>query len=329
MQFDRLKRREFITLIGGAASLGMPLPLAAQDAGRIYRIGFLNGGPREAAHIIAFFDELRSLGFNDRQNLAVVAGGFGLRNEQFAEAAAALVKSAPDAIVSTGPVATRAAQAATKTISILASSDDMVEDGLVPSLRRPGGNTTGVSLLARELDGKRQELLIEAVPGIRRIAALADPNVAPPEHLQVLEDGARSRGVELSVFSARSPEEIAPAMDGASASGAQALNVLATPLFHFSRHTVIVRAAALRLPAMYQWPETAEEGGFTGYGPRVTQWYRELARLLAKVLRGAKPNDLPVEQPTRFELVINLQAAKAIGHDIPPGLVLRADKVIE
>jgi putative tryptophan/tyrosine transport system substrate-binding protein len=325
-----MRRREFTKgLVGAAVSLAMPLPLAAQEAGRVYRIGFLNGGLRETALFTAFFEELRSLGFNDGQNLSVLAGGFGLRDEQFAEAAAALVRSAPDAIVSTGPAATRAAQAATKTIAILASSDDMVGDGLVPSLRRPGGNTTGVSLLARELDGKRLDLLMEAVPGILRIAALADLNVATPDHLQVLKDGARARGVEFSVFSARTPEEITPAMNGASASGAQALNVLATPLFFFNRRTVIERAAALRLPAMYQWPEMAEEGGFAGYGPRSTQWYRQLARLLAKVLRGAQPNELPVEQPTRFELVINLQAAKAIGHDIPAGIVLRADKVIE
>jgi putative tryptophan/tyrosine transport system substrate-binding protein len=325
-----MRRREFIAGLGSAAvSLAIPLPLAAQEAGRIYRIGFLNGGPRETALFTAFFEELRHLGFNDGQNLAVVAGGFGLRDEQFAEAAAALVKSAPDAIVSTGPAATRAAQAATKTIAILASSDDMVGDGLVPSLRLPGGNTTGVSLFARELDGKRLDLLMEAVPGIRHIAALADPNVATPEHLQILKDAAGARGVEFSAFSARTPEEIAPAMNSASTSGAQALNVLATPLFFFNRRTVIERAAALRMPAMYQWPEMAEEGGFAAYGPRSTQWYSQLARLLAKVLRGAQPNDLPVEQPTRFELVINLQSAQAIGRDIPTGLVLRADKVIE
>ena len=325
-----MRRREFISLLSGAtASLGVSLPLAAQEAGRIYRIGFLSGGPRDAAHIIAFFEELRRSGFSSGRNLAIVAGGFGLRDEQFAETAVTLVEAAPDAIVSTGPVATRAAQAATKTIAILASSDDMVADGLVPSLRQPGGNITGVSLFAPELDGKRQDILMEAVPGVRRIAALADPNVATTEHLQVLRDRARARGVELSVVSARTPEEIAPAMNAASASGAQALNVLATPLFFFNRHTVIVRAAALRLPAMYQWPEMAEEGGFAGYGPRITQWYRELARLVAKVLRGAKPYDLPIEQPTRFELVINLETAKAIGHEIPTGLIARADKVIE
>jgi putative ABC transport system substrate-binding protein len=125
---------------------------------------------------------LRGLGFIEGQNFIVIASGFGLRNEQLAEAAAALVKASPDAIVTAGPIASRAAQAATKTIPILASADDMVGDGLVPSLRRPGSNTTGVSLLAVELDGKRQELLMEAVPGIRRIATLADPNVATPQH---------------------------------------------------------------------------------------------------------------------------------------------------
>jgi putative tryptophan/tyrosine transport system substrate-binding protein len=231
-----------------------------EEAGRVFRVGFLTCAPREAVTHTAFFDELRLFGFNKGRNLAVVAGEFGLRNEQLAEAAAALVKSAPDAIVSAGPLATRAAQDATKTIPILATSDDMVADGLVPSLRRPGGNTTGVSLLAYELDGKRQNILMEAVPGVRRIAALADPNVSAPEHIQALKDAARARGVELSIFSARTPEEITPAMNEAHASGTQALNVLATPLFFFNRHTVIVHAAALRLPAVYQWPEMAEEG---------------------------------------------------------------------
>jgi putative ABC transport system substrate-binding protein len=259
----------------------------------------------------------------------VIEGGFGLRNEQLAEVAAALVKASPDAIVTAGPIASRAAQVATKTIPILAASDNMVGDGLVPSIRRPGSNTTGVSLLAVDLDGKRQELLMEAVPGIRRIATLADPNVATPQHLQSLKDAARARGVELSVFSASTPEAITPAMNGASAWEAEAINVLATPLFFFNSQTVMARAAALRLPAMYQWPEMAEEGGFAGYGPRITQWFRQLARLVAQVLRGAKPGELPVEQPTRFELVINLQTAQAIGREVPAGLVLRADKVIE
>jgi putative ABC transport system substrate-binding protein len=323
-----MRRREFITLLGGAV-VGSPIAVSAQEPGRTYRLGILSSNPRDAPHIVAFFEELRLSGFIEGQNLTVDARGFGLRNEQLRETVAAVVKSAPDAIVSAGVLATRAAQEATNAIAILAASDDMVGEGLVHSLARPGGNTTGVSLLAPELDGKRQDILMEAVPGIRHMAALADPNVAPPQHLQAQKDAARAHGVELSVFSARTPEEIAPTINEAKASGAAALNVLATPLFFSTRRVVIERTAVLRFPAIYQWPETAEEGGLVGYGPRITQWFRQLARLLVKVLRGAKPADLPVEQPTRFELVINLQTAKAIGIDVPAGLALRADKVIE
>src|ERR1051326_2761536 len=315
-----MKRREFIAFLGGTA-VAWPFGAMAQEAGRTFRLGFVSAAPRDEAWYTAFFEELRGLGFVEGQNLTIIPDGFGVRNELLSELAAALVKAAPDAIIAAGPIATPAPQAAPNTIPILAASDDMVADGLVPSMRRPGGNTTGISVLAPELDGKRQDLIIEAVPGIRRIATLADPNVATPQHLQALKDAADARGLELSVFSASSPEAIIPAMNEASAWRAEAINVLATPLFFFNRQTVMGRAAALRLPAMYQWPEMAEEGGFAGYGPRITQWFRQLARLLVQVLRGAKPGELPIEQPTRFELVVNLQVAKAIGHEIPAGLV--------
>jgi putative tryptophan/tyrosine transport system substrate-binding protein len=323
-----VKRREVITLLGTAAA-AWPLAARAQEVGRTYRVGFLAPRPRNAPEYVAILDELQLFGFVEGRNLTVIAGGFGLRNEQLADAAATIVRSAPDAIVSNGSVATRAAQRATKTIPIVATSDNMVGEGLVLSLARPGGNTTGLSLLASELDGKRQDLLIEATPGAHRMAMLADSNVATPQHLQALKDMVHGRGVDLSAFSVRAPEEIAPAINAAKTSGAEALNVLASPLFSSNRSIVIERATALRLPAMYHWPEMAEEGGLAGYGPRLQQWYRQLARLIAKVLRGANPADLPVEQPTKFELVINLEAAKAIGHEVPAGLVLRADEVIE
>ncbi len=323
-----MRRRDFIKGIVGSAA-AWPLLVRAQEAGRTYRIAILAGTPRTAPQNIACLDELRLLGFIEGQNLIVDPRGFGLREEQFRETAAAIVKSAPDAIVTSGGPFTRAAQEATKTIPILGTADDMVAEGLVASLVRPGGNTTGVSLLAPELDGKRQDILMEVVPAARHIAALADPRISTPEHLQTLQEAARARGVELTIFSARTPEEIAPAMNAAEATGAAALNVLATPLFFFNHRLVIERAAALRMPAVYQWPEMAEEGGLAGYGPRITEWYRQLARMLAKVLSGSKPGDLPIEQPTRFELVINMQTAKAIGHAVPAGLVARADKVIE
>jgi ABC-type uncharacterized transport system substrate-binding protein len=209
-------------------------------------------------------------------------------------------------------------------------TDDMVGQGFVRSLAKPGGNTTGVTLLASELDGKRQEILLEALPGARRIATLSDTNVSRPSQLKALEDAARARGVELSVHRVTQVEEITPAVDAAKASNAAGLNVLASALFFNNRKIILDRAAALQLPAMYQWPEWAEEGGLIGYGPRILQLYRDImSRQLAALLRGTKPADLPVEQPTRFDLVINLKAAQAIGHDIPAGLVLRADKVIE
>ena len=205
----------------------------------------------------------------------------------------------------------------------------MVAEGFAASLARPGGNVTGISLLSPELDGKRQEILIEAVPGVRRMAAIADANVTPARHLEALQDAARVRSVELLAFGAATPEKIVPAIDEARAAGAQALNFLASSLFFVHRRIALEQAAVVHLPAIYQWPEMAEEGGLVGYGSRFTEMYRQRARMVVKILRGAKPADIPVEQPTRFEMVINLNSARAIGHEIPAGLVLRADKVIE
>jgi len=329
MRFNHLRRRDVIALLGGAAA-AWPLAAASQEPGRTYRLGSLHLSPRDAAHHVAFFDELRRLGFIEGQNLAVDARGYGLRIEQLAEHAAELVKAQVDVILCGGDVAAHAAQQAKATIPILAVTDDMVGQGLVRSLARPGGNTTGVSILAAELDGKRQEILMEAVPGLHRIAALADSNIIAPRRLQALQDAARARGIEFSIYGVAKPEEIVPAIDAAKTAGAAALNVLATSLLFNNRPVIFERAAALRMPAMYQFPEMAEEGGLIGYGPRLVQIYRELtSRQLVKLLRGAKLADLPVEQPTHFELVINLQTAKAIGHEVPAGLVLRADKVIE
>jgi ABC-type uncharacterized transport system substrate-binding protein len=161
------------------------------------------------------------------------------------------------------------------------------------------------------------------------MSAFADSNVTITQHLQTLRDAAQARGVDLSVIGVSKPEEIVPAIKEAKASGAQGLNFLATPLFFVNRRSVFEHVAAFRLPAIYQWPEMAEEGGLASYGARFTQLYRQRARMVVKVLRGAKPADIPVEQPTHFELVINLKAAQAIGHEVPAGLVLRADKVIE
>jgi putative tryptophan/tyrosine transport system substrate-binding protein len=281
------------------------------------------GAARQAPRIVAVFDELKGLGFFEGHNLQIVAGGFGLREDQYTEVAATVARSTPDVIFCTDHYAVRAIQEAIHTVPIVGMYTDL------RSLARPGGNTTGVSLLVPELDGKRQEILMEAVPGARRIAVLADPIISQAHHLQALQNATRARGVEVGVFSAGTPELIAPTMDKAKEWGATALNVLSAPLFSVNRRLVIERAAALGLPAIYEWAEMAEEGGLIAYGPRLTLIYRQLARLIVKVLRGIKPEDLPVEQPTKFELVVNLKTAKALGLTIPQSLLLRADKVIE
>ena len=266
-----MRRREFLCVLGSAAA--WPMAGRAQTPGRTYRIGYLTGAlRRQATLFVALLDELRLAGFIEGQNLTVLDGGFGLMNNEAPAAVTALVKASPDAIFIPGFVLAKAAQMATKTIPIVAMSEDMVAEGLVvSSLARPDGNTTGISLISPDLDGKRGDLLLEALPGPRHVAVLADPNVDKLPHLQALMDSAKARSIELSVFSARAPQEIVPAMDAAKSSGAGAINVLATSLFFFNRRLVIERASELRLPAVYQWPEMAEEGGLIGYGPRFTE----------------------------------------------------------
>jgi putative ABC transport system substrate-binding protein len=321
----RIRRRQFIATLGGAAA--WPLAARAQEPGRTYRIGFLTPAHRESYDV--FFYEMRLNGFTEGQNLVVVVAAFGIQNDQIPNAVASLVAASPDVIVGGPELPLRALQQATRTIPVVGMTEDMVGDGLVASLARPGGNITGVSLLSPELDGKREEILIEAVPGVHKIAVFADSNVARPDHLKELEDAARGRGIEPLVRGVAKREQIIAAIKDVKASGAQAINFLATPLFSLDNAEVIAEVTASRLPSIYQWPEDAEDGALIAYGPRFADTFRQRARIVAKVLRGAKPADIPVEQPTRFELVINLKTAKAIGQEIPSGLLLRADKVID
>jgi putative ABC transport system substrate-binding protein len=323
-----MKRRELIVLLGGAAFI--PLAARGQEVGRTYRIGALHLGPRNQPFHVALYNELQQSGFIEGQNLWVDTHGYGLRVEQLADHASEIVKTKVDIILCVGDAAIRAAQQATKTIPILGLTDDMVGSHFVRSLAKPDGNTTGVSIFSSELDGKRQEILIEAVPGLRRMAALADTDNTSSQKLQVLQEAARTRGVELLIARVTTLEEIAGAIDTVKSSGAEALNVLASPLLYTNRHIIMPRVATLRLPTIYQAPEASEGGGLIGYGPRFVQVWREiLARQLIKLLRGIKPADVPVEQPTKFELVINLKAAKDIGLEIPTTFLLRADQLIE
>ena len=323
-----MNRRDLMMLLANGAAFLFWTVARAQELGRVYRLGMLSDVPREDPTMVAAFDELRRSGFVEGQNLRA-KGSFSIRDEETPEVAARLVAAGVDVIWTGGYPRTRIAQQATRTIPIVTMADDMVLSGLVSSLSNPDGNTTGISLLATELDGKRQELLTELVPSARHIGALVDPRVTMPEQLRVLEDAARKRGIELSICRASKPEEIIPAVDSAQASGALALNVLASPLFNANRQLILDRVAALKLPAIFQWPETAETGGLAGYGPRFPELNRQRARQIIKIFRGVRPADIPVEQPDRFELVINLNTAKTIGLVVPPTLLDLADKVIE
>jgi len=303
--------------VGGAAAV-LPHATHAQEAGRIYRLGVMSASKIGVTRIAAFFDELRLSGFVEGQNLKVDGGGYGLRDEQLPEIVAAMAKSPPDVIFCATAAEMRAAQGAIRAVPIVGITGDMIANGLVKSVARPDGNITG----------KRQDI-IEAVSGARRMAILAGASNNTPQQLKALQDARRARGIELAIFSVRTSEDIAPAMNEIKMSGAAAINVLSSALLNANRSLIFKRAAELRLPAIYEWPEMAEEGGLIGYGARLTGIFRQAARMVVKVLRGVKPADIPIEQPTNFELVINLKTAHAIGHDVPVALLLRADKVIE
>jgi putative ABC transport system substrate-binding protein len=321
-----MHRRKFMTLLGGAGVWSFRV--TAQE-GRVYRIGVLNANPRGSPVVTALLDELRRNGMVEGRNLVIEAAGIGVPYPQFADAARGLAKTNIEAlVVGGGAPSVRAVRAVLPAIPIITVADDMVADGLARSLAQPGGNVSGVSPFAPELDGKRQELLIELLPGVHRMAALSDPGVQSPQELQALVQAARVRGIELAIHPVSSVEAIIPAIDAAKAAGAGGLNLLAASLFGGNFKAIIAHTAALRLPAIYQWPEAADSGALIAYGPPQTQVYRQVARMLAKVLRGAKVAELPVEQPTTFELAINLETAKAIDLTVPMNLLSRADRVL-
>jgi putative ABC transport system substrate-binding protein len=322
-----MRRREFIALLGGA-TVAWPFAARAQEAGRTYRLGVLLPHPRDVPVNAAFLDEFQRRGFMEGQNLAIEWRAYWQHFELISQYAGELVKAGVDVVVAGGDEAIRALQQATKTIPIVALTDDMLGAGFVNSVARPDGNITGVNILGREGDGKRQDILIEALPGLRRMAALVDVTTDP--RLDALQEGAHAHNVELSIYRIVRVEEIVAAIDMAQASGATALNVLSSALFWGNRQLIRDRVAALHLPAIYPFPEEAEEGGFAAYGPRLDDLFLGvMPRQIVQLFRGIKVADIPIEQPTKFELVINLKTAKALGLTIAESFLVRADKVIE
>jgi putative ABC transport system substrate-binding protein len=274
-----------------------------------------------------FRRDMALYGWKENDNVEFVFTWAEGRNDMLPKLAAEMVARGVDVIVTFGPVGTRAVQSATPTIPIVAMADDLVGAGLVQSMPRPGGHTTGVSILATELDAKRLELLHEVATTAQRIGVLHDPSLTGS--ISTLKAAGPALKIELVFAPAQTKAEIAAAIKTLIKARVAAVNVLASANLNAYRADEIAAFAQARLPAIYEWPETAEKGGLMGYGPRNTTVYGHVAALVNKILRGAKPADLPVEQPIKFELVINRKTARALDLTIPQSVLVRADKVIE
>jgi ABC-type uncharacterized transport system substrate-binding protein len=329
-----MERRAFLgTLTGGL--LAAPLAAGAQEAPKVARIGWLavnlaaNPQLREA-----FLQGLRDLGYVEGRNMVIEDRSAGGKPERVAALAAELVALKVDVIVTSGTPQALAAQHATRTVPIVfAGVSDPVKSGLVTSLARPGGNVTGLSLLAPDLVGKGLEQLKEAVRGVSRVAVLWQPGVlgerTEQKMLKEAEVAARALGMRPQFVGARAPENFDRAFSDMTRARAEALTVLSTPMLASERRRLVALAAKHQLPAVYPLREFVDAGGLMAYGPNAVDMYRGAARYVDRILKGTKPGDLPVEQAVKFELVINLKTAKALGLTIPPSVLARADQVIE
>lgn len=322
-----MKRREFITLLGGTAAL-WPFPVSAQHP--VSKIGVLWPGASLPAspRMELFTQALRQLGFVEGHNLEIELRYAQRGQQQLPELVAELVRQKVDVILASGDHAPRVAQQATTTIPIVAFSDDILGAGLVTSLSRPAGNTTGLTIMSPELSAKRLELLLEMVPGIRRVAALSDPANGASQ-TSITESAARSLNLKLQVLEVRRRDDLANAFREAESGRADGINVFSSPLLASLFREIIDLSAQYRLPAIYQWKEHVEAGGLLSYGPSLTSMWRQAATIVVKILRGAKPQDLPVEQPTKFEMAVNARTAKTLGLAMPPRMLVRADDLIE
>jgi putative tryptophan/tyrosine transport system substrate-binding protein len=327
---ETMRRREFITLLGGAAATLCSEQSRAQQPSKTYTIGYL--APARVPHAIeALQDGLRKFGYIEGQNLKIeyrFLQGAGVSAD---ELAAELVQLGPDVIVAVATSMAIPAKRATTTIPIvMAPVLDPLRAGIVTSLARPGGNITGTTLFGPELGGKRVEVFKQAVPGITRIAVLGNErSPTTPVFWQETQTAARRLGLEARLFTVQDPGELSTAFEAMGQDSANGVVVLADALFNGARQTIIALAAKHRLPAIYEGRHFVEDGGLVSYGPNIAEMTRRAAAFVDKIFRGAKPGDLPVEQPTGFELVINLKTAKALGLAIPDKLLATADEVIE
>jgi putative ABC transport system substrate-binding protein len=324
-----MRRRDFITLLGGAAA-AWPLAARAQQAGKLPTIGFLGAdasafGPWTAAFVV----HLRELGWIEGRTIAIEYRWSEGRTERYAEIAAEFVRLKVDVIVTVGSAVPTVKQATAVIPIVFAVGIDPVGSGLVANLAKPGGNVTGLSLQATNLAGKRIEFLREVLPQLRRLAIIF--NVGNDQ--TVLEMGethaaARTLGLEVAPLEIRQAEDIVPAFETMKAQ-ADALYVVVDQLVVANQTRILTSALGARLPTIFSTHDFVRAGGFMSYGPNYSDLFRHSADYVDKILRGTKPGDIPVEQPTKFELVINLTTAKALGLTIPESFLLRADEIID
>ena len=328
MQFDRLRRREFITLTGGAA-LAWPLTARAQQAVRMRRIGILLYAKQDQANVSPMLRELEALGYVDGKTIAVEYRDAEGKFERLPLAADELVRLNPDLIFSFGGELAPIVKKATATIpTVVVVSNDPVESGLVASLGRPGGNITGVTWVHDQLAGKSIELLKDTVPSVSRVAILWNPDHTDPEFRET-QRASRALNVQLQSLEVREPGDYEGAFQAAERERAEALIVLSARLMALNRRRIgdFVERNRLIMVGVPSW--LTENGGLLNYGPNVPELTRRSATYVDKILRGARPANLPMQQPTAFELTVNVKRAKELGITVPPTVIARADKVID
>jgi ABC-type uncharacterized transport system substrate-binding protein len=326
-----MRRREFITLVGGAAA--WPLAARAQRAGKLPTIGFFSAGSAAAVSswVAALVQRLHELGWVEGRTVAIEYRWADGRDEQLAAIAGEFARLKVDVIVTHATATVIAAKQATAVIPIVfASLADPVGNGLVASLSRPGGNVTGMSLMGTDLGGKRLELLKEVLPRLARVAVLWNAaNPGPALIFKEIQAAGQALGIEVQSLEMRSPDDLDGAFEAARRQQPDALVSVEDPLSATYRKSIADFAIAEHLPSLYGLREYVVAGGLISYGANIADLWRHAAGYVDKILRGAKPADLPVQQPTKFDLVINLKTAKALGLEIPPTLLARADEVIE
>jgi putative tryptophan/tyrosine transport system substrate-binding protein len=332
-----MDRRAFVTGLGAvlAAPLAVePVAGSAQQVGRIYRVGILSSTDpaRPNENYVTFRERLRELGWSEGLNLAVEERTIGPDRERLAVGARELVGLHLDLILAAGGAeAPQAAATATKSIPIVfVIADDPVMVGLVKSLSRPDANVTGLSSMNAELDDKRLALLKEALPKLRRVGAMWSPvDPSGSSVMRATEQAARALNVQLTPLAVRRPDDVSEAIGNAKKEGVDAVMVLGTPTLFPQQHRIAELATSARLPTVSAWRQLPEAGGLLSYGANIRAMFRRAADIADKILKGAKPKEFPVERPTKFDLVVNLKTAKALGLTIPPSLLLRANQVIE